>query len=145
MTEDTHCIFCKILAGEAPASFLYRDELVSAFMDIQPITPGHLLVIPNRHSKFLAGVDPETAAQMMRVGQNLAAAVRASGLQCEGVNLFLADGEAAGQEVWHCHLHVIPRFSGDGFGLRHPPGYRGSRPQRPQLDEIASMIRARLG
>lgn len=144
MTQ-TSCIFCKILAGTAPASIVYRDQLVTAFMDIQPVTPGHLLVIPNQHSIDLAGVAPETAAHMMKIGQKLAAALRASGLRCEGVNLHLADGQAAGQEVWHCHLHVIPRFAGDGFGLKLPPNYRGSRPAREQLDEVAGQVRAALG
>jgi histidine triad (HIT) family protein len=143
VTQST-CIFCKILSGDAPASIVYRDEQVAAIMDIQPVTPGHLLVIPIQHSTDLAGINPETAAHMMRIGQRLAAALRASGLRCEGVNLYLADGQAAGQEVWHCHLHVIPRYSGDGFGLKMPPTYRSSRPLREQLDETASQVRARL-
>jgi diadenosine tetraphosphate (Ap4A) HIT family hydrolase len=142
--SEAACIFCKILAGAAPASIVYRDELVTAFMDIQPVTPGHLLVIPNQHSIDLAGVAPETAAHIMRTGQRLAAALRASGLRCEGINLHLADGQAAGQEVWHCHLHVIPRFTGDGFGLKMPPAYRSSRPAREQLDTLADQIRATL-
>lgn len=142
--SETACIFCKILAGAAPASIVYRDALVTAFMDIQPVTPGHLLVIPNQHSSDLAGVAPETAAQLMRIGQRLAAALRASGLRCEGVNLFLADGQAAGQEVWHSHLHVIPRYAGDGFGLKMPPTYRSTRPTREQLDAAASQVRGAL-
>jgi histidine triad (HIT) family protein len=140
----TNCIFCKILAGAAPASIIYQDNLVTAFMDIQPITPGHLLVIPNQHANALAEVNTEIGAQMFRVGQRMAAALRQSGLRCEGVNLFLADGEAAGQEVWHAHLHVFPRFAGDGFGLKMPPNYRGSRPAREQLDETAGKIRDAL-
>ena len=143
--NQSSCIFCKILAGQAPASIVYRDERVTVFMDIQPVTPGHLLVIPNQHSAALAGVDPETAAHMLRIGQRMAAALRTSGLRCEGVNLYLADGEVAGQEVWHSHLHVIPRFAGDGFGLRMPATYRSSRPAREQLDEIAGQLRAALG
>ncbi len=108
-------------------------------MDIQPVNPGHVLVVPNRHATFLADLDEDTAAHMFRVGQRLAAALRRSGVRCEAVNLFLADGEAAGQEVWHVHLHVIPRYRGDGFGLRFGPGY-GARPPRPELDEVARWI-----
>lgn len=142
--SDTNCIFCRILAGESPASFVYRDEQVAAFMDIQPVTTGHLLVIPVQHAPHLADLDPEAGAQIFRVGQRMAAALRQSGLPCEGVNLFLADGEAAGQEVFHAHLHVFPRYTGDGFGLRFPPGYRTNRPARDILDQTAAKIRMGL-
>jgi histidine triad (HIT) family protein len=94
------CVFCRILAGELPASFVLRGERVAAFMDIQPVNPGHVLVIPLRHAASLAELDAEEAAEMMRAGRRVAAALRESGLRCEGVNLFLADGEAAGQEVF---------------------------------------------
>ncbi len=137
------CIFCRILAGGAPVSFVYRDERCAAFMDIQPVTAGHLLVIPNRHAADLSELDPEDGAQIFRVGQRLAAALRRSGLPCEGVNLFLADGVAAGQEIFHVHLHVIPRFRGDGFGLRFPPTY-GQHPSRVELDETAGRIKEAL-
>ncbi|HEU4557307.1 MAG TPA: HIT family protein [Longimicrobium sp.] len=137
------CIFCSILAGEAPASFVYRDEVCSAFMDIQPVNPGHLLVIPNTHAPHLADIDGDTAAHLMRVGHRLAAALRSSGLRCEGVNVFLADGAAAMQEVFHVHLHVIPRYRGDGFGLKFGPHYF-QRPQRSELTAAAERIRAVL-
>lgn len=138
------CIFCKILAGEAPASFVHRDEVCSAFMDIQPVNPGHLLVVPNVHAPALADLDAEMAAHLMRVAHGLTAALRASGLRCEGVNHFLADGEAAMQEVFHVHLHVIPRYKGDGFGLRFGPHYF-ELPERSELDDAARRIRSALG
>src|SRR5207247_7802156 len=94
------CIFCLIVAGDAPATFVYRDDIVGAFMDIQPVTPGHLLVIPNRHGAYLSDIDEETAAHLMRVAHRMTAAVRASGLRCEGINLFVADGGAAMQAVF---------------------------------------------
>jgi len=136
----TDCIFCKILAGQLPASFVYRDETCAAFMDIQPVNPGHVLVIPNDHAASLADLDPSTGAHLFRIGQRMAAALRASGIRCEGVNFFLADGEAAGQEVFHVHLHVFPRYAGDGFGLTFGPGYI-TLPPRTNLDEIAAMLR----
>jgi diadenosine tetraphosphate (Ap4A) HIT family hydrolase len=139
-----YCVFCEIIAGRQPASIVYRDDLCTAFMDIRPVNPGHLLVIPNRHATCLAELPEETGAQLFRVAQRLAAALRQSGVRCEGVNLFLADGEAAGQEVFHVHLHVLPRYRGDGFGLRFPPGY-GRQAPRPELDEIAGRVRAALG
>ncbi len=136
-------IFSKILAGEAPASFVYRDERVAAFMDIRPVNAGHVLVVPVQPATYLSELDDATAAQMFVVARRVAVAIRQSGVRCEGINLFLADGEAAGQEVFHVHLHVIPRFMGDGFGLKLPPHYP-QLPERSALDELASQIRAAL-
>ena len=133
------CIFCEILAGRAPASFVYQDENLAVFLDIQPVNPGHMLVIPRQHALNLAGLDPNTAAQMMQAGQRAAQALYQSGLRCEGVNLFLADGEAAGQEVFHVHLHVFPRWEGDGFGLRFGAKYL-NMPTRAELDEVARRL-----
>ena len=138
------CIFCDIAAGRTPASIVYRDEWVCAFMDIQPVNPGHLLVIPVTHAPDLAALEPDTGAQMFRVGQRLATAIRRSGVRCEGINFFLADGEAAGQEVFHVHLHVFPRYVGDGFGLRYGPEY-DVLPDRSALEAMASAVRGALG
>ena len=135
------CIFCRILAGELPASFVYRDDRCAAFMDIQPVNPGHLLVVPVRHASFLADMDGAAAAELMRIGHAAAAALRASEIRCEGVNLFLADGAAAMQEVFHVHLHVFPRFRGDGFGLKFSPEYHTRRPPRSELDQLAAALR----
>ena len=132
------CVFCDIVAGHAPASILFQDERTIAFLDHRPVTPGHMLVVPRRHAAFLADLDPEDGAQLFRVGLRGAAALRASSLRCEGVNFHLADGEVAGQEVFHVHLHVLPRFTGDGFGLRFPPDYRIR--ERAELDEVAAAV-----
>ena len=140
----TDCIFCRILSGDSPASFVYRNDLVAAFMDIQPVTLGHLLVVPLRHAPFMADVTPEEAAALIQVGQRATAALRASTLRCEGVNYFLADGEAAMQDVFHAHLHVFPRFEGDNFGLRFPPEYYTRRPPREELDRQAAELRGLL-
>ena len=136
------CVFCDIVAGEAPASLVHADELVVAFMDIRPVTPGHLLVVPKRHVPDLARLDEETGAHLFRVAMRLARAIRRSGLRCEGVNLFLADGEAAGQEVCHVHLHVFPRFVGDAFRI---DADWSVAPSRADLDAIAARIRAGAG
>ncbi|HSQ32458.1 MAG TPA: HIT family protein [Gemmatimonadaceae bacterium] len=138
MTSD--CVFCRILAGELPASFVYRDDHCAAFMDIRPVNPGHLLVVPVRHATYLADLEGDIAARLMRVAHDAAAALRASSLRCEGVNFFLADGEAAMQEVMHVHLHVFPRFRGDGFGLRFSPEYYTRRADRTELDETAATL-----
>ncbi|MDQ3870284.1 MAG: HIT family protein [Chloroflexota bacterium] len=136
--EGAGCVFCAIVAGTAPASVVHDAADVLAFLDIRPITPGHLLVIPKRHARHLADLDEAVGERMYRVAARLARALRASGLRCEGVNLFLADGEAAGQEVFHVHLHVFPRFAGDGFRLEEDGS---ARPPRAELDASAVQLR----
>ena len=137
------CLICKLLSGELEVTFVHRDELCSAFMDLHPINPGHMLVVPNRHAPYVSDLEEAESAQMFRVAQRLTVALRRSGLKCEGVNFFLADGEAAGQEVFHAHLHIFPRYHGDGFSLRLPPGY-GPDAARKDLTGAAQEIREGL-
>jgi len=141
--DENDCVFCKLLSGELEVSVIHEDELCVAFMDVQPINPGHALVVPRKHAPYLADLEAEDGAQMFRVVQRVAAALRECGVKCEGVNIFLADGEAAGQEVFHVHLHVFPRYSGDGFALKLPPDYQ-DRPAREELNDIAQRIRGGL-
>ncbi len=138
------CVFCDILAGLKPAVFVHRDDLGAAFMDIHPVNPGHVLVIPNRHAAMLAELDDDMSGHLFTVAQRVDAALRLSGVKCEGVNLFMADGRTAGQEVMHVHLHVIPRFSGDGHHLRFHPAYF-TRPSTAELETNAELIRKQLG
>src|SRR5262245_32034118 len=137
------CIFCQILSGILPASIVYQDERCTALMDIQPVNTGHVLVIPNNHAAYLADLEEEIGADFFCVAKRVAAALRRSGIKCEGVNLFLADGEAAGQEVFHVHIHVFPRYKGDGFGLRFGSRY-GIKPERNELDATAEQIRKKI-
>ena len=139
----TSCVFCEIAKQLAEASVVHRDDLVTAFVDIHPVNPGHTLVVPNRHAPFLGDLDLETGRHMFATAIRIAAAIRASGLRCEGVNLLLSDGEVAGQVVFHTHLHIIPRYSGDGFGFRFGPRYL-SLPAREELDSVATRIRSKL-
>ena len=134
------CVFCRIVAGTAPASVAYADDTALAFLDISPVTPGHLLVVPRVHAVGLADLDPDTGAHLWRVGQRMAAALRSSSIRCEGVNFFLADGAAAFQEVPHVHLHVLPRWKGDGFALR----YKAGRPARADLEAQATDLRTAI-
>lgn len=140
---DGECVFCEIIEGRSPASLVAQDEAALAFMDIQPVNPGHVLVVPRAHARCLADLQLQAGADLFRLATRLARALRHSGIRCEGVNLFLADGEAAGQEVFHVHLHVIPRFRGDGFGFRFPPSYH-RRPGREALEQVAVQIRGAL-
>jgi histidine triad (HIT) family protein len=143
MTIDPSCVFCRIIAGQADASLVYQDDRVTAFMDIRPVNPGHTLVVPNEHAPNIATLEEEVGGHMFIVGRRIAGALRRSGLRCEGVNLFMADGSAAGQTVFHSHLHVVPRHSGDGFGFRFPASYeRGT--SRADLDHVAAMLKMNL-
>jgi len=139
LAADPNCIFCRIVAGRAQASVIYRDELACSFMDHRPVNPGHLLVVPNGHASHLSELDEGSGCRMFVVGMRLAEALRTIGLPCEGVNLYLADGAVAGQTVFHSHLHVIPRYDGDGFGLRRWAPPRG-QPDRSELDVTAGQL-----
>lgn len=138
------CVFCEIVRGTAQSSPVYADDIVVAFMDIQPVNEGHVLIVPRDHAAGLDELNRETGAQLFRVAMDLSSALRRSAVRCEGVDLFLADGEAAGQEVFHVHLHVIPRYRGDGFGFRFGPAYH-DLPERAQLDQVAADICQAMG
>ncbi|MFD7844967.1 HIT family protein [Nocardia sp. NPDC059764] len=137
---NPYTIFADIVAGRAPSSTVYEDEDCLAFMDIRPVTPGHVLVIPKAPARSLAELDPAMGGKLFQVGQRIAAGLRESEVGCDGVNFFLADGVTAGQEVFHVHLHVIPRTPGDGFGLRARP----TSPARADLDYLAGSIKGAL-
>lgn len=136
-------IFTRILSGAIPASFVYRDEKVAAFMDIQPINAGHVLVIPITPVEYFCELDNETCGHLFQVAKRISKAIRDSVIPCEGINLFLADGESAGQEIAHVHLHVFPRFKGDGFELKFSDRYL-QLPSRIDLDAHAARIRQAL-
>lgn len=134
------CVFCSIVRGKAPASVVYEDEKSLAFLALHPINEGHALVIPKRHFVTLDDCDEDTASHLMRVLKVVNAMVCAS-VRCEGVLNEVMNGEAAGQEVFHLHLHVIPRYAGDEFGWTYREGY-GERPAlRADLDEVAARMR----
>ena len=135
------CIFCEIVAGRLPAHLVHADDRVLAFLDIHPLTPGHTLIIPRRHDPFLADLDPETANRLFAVTRRVTAALRASDLSCEGVNLFLSDGAVAGQEIFHAHMHVIPRFAGDALGPGRPFGRTPAPGNQAELAAIAEELR----
>ena len=131
------CVFCQIVAGEGPASIFYEDEIALGFMTIGPVTTGHAMIIPKKHASYLADLDEETGRHLWTISQRTAAAIRESGVRCEGINLFLADGEAALQEIFHLHIHVIPRYAGDRFKVVVDWNVR---PLREELDQVAQQI-----
>ena len=138
MSDD--CIFCAIVRGEAPASLTHEDDSVVAFMDIQPITHGHMLVAPREHAVLMQDVDETAAMRAFRVARRLASLARHT-LGASGANLLVMDGEVAFQDVPHFHIHVIPRYPGDGFGLTFPKSYE-QPPSRAELETVAAAIRA---
>ncbi|MGW3967240.1 HIT family protein [Amycolatopsis sp. NPDC005003] len=137
-TSTGECVFCAIGSGTAPAAFVHEDDDFVAVVDLRPVTTGHLLVLPRTHFADLAGLPPALGSRMFAIAQELAAALRRTDLRCEAINLFLADGKAAGQEIPHVHLHVIPRFAGDGFVLDADWRVRS----REELAEVADKVRA---
>jgi len=147
MTDKTakeHCIFCKILAGESPVSTIYEDKKVAVIVDLFPVNEGHLLIIPKYHAPSMKDVDVNTLQHIMALAAKMNEAIRASKYPCEGVNLLVADGEAAGQEVFHFHLHVFPRFKGDGFGFKYDKSKNFIQSKRERMDEIAAELKNML-
>jgi histidine triad (HIT) family protein len=133
----SECVFCDLVAGEGEASVVYEDERLLGFMDLHPVNPGHVLLVPKEHATSMAEVDEETGAHVFTTAMRMQQAIRASGIRCEGINVFVADGEAAFQDVFHFHLHVIPRFDGDPFKI-----HANSREApRADLDRVAADIR----
>jgi len=137
---DDDCRLCQLIDGRLASTSPYEDESVYTLMDYQPVNPGHVLVVPRVHVALLDDLDEEVGAAMFRVGHRMSRALRRSGLRCEGVNLFLADGESAFQEVPHVHLHVFPRFVGDPF--RIDADWRIRPPE--ELEQSADRLRAGL-
>jgi histidine triad (HIT) family protein len=138
------CLFCQVLSGALPSSVVYRDEHCLAFMDLRQVDrrSAHVLIIPSRHVVSIRDLDEHTAGHLFTLSIQINQAVRAA-TSCAGVNFWISDGEVAGQEVPHAHLHVMARFANDGFGLRYPaPG--PLYPSRQELDQAAQQIRTSL-
>lgn len=135
------CIFCSIIEKKVESSFVFEDDLVIGIMDLFPATEGHLLIIPKQHSELLADLDDEYAERMYRAGKYISRGMRKTSLKLEAISFVLSDGRSAGQEIPHVHLHLIPRYSGDGIGFRF-----GSKMKftRSQLDAAADEIKSKI-
>ena len=135
---DENCVFCRIIAGEEMVSIVHEDDRAVAFMDIQPASPGHTLIVSREHYPTIFEVPDDLAAHCIGVAKRIAPGVRrASG--AEAVNVFSANGRAGGQDVLHFHLHLIPVREGDEFALQlpHPDA---DIPTRSELDVMAARI-----
>lgn len=133
------CVFCRIIARKVAASFVAEDETVVAFADLrQPVT-GHVLVVPRRHAPTIYDLTADEGAAVMNLAIRVARALRLAYAPA-GLSVWQSNGEIAGQEVDHFHLHLLPRQAGDGLFDVYPKGVPESRP-RPYLDEIAARLR----
>src|SRR4051794_13063732 len=137
------CVFCAIVAGDAPAIRIYEDDAYLAILDIRPIVRGHVLVIPKTHTVDLTDTPPDTVAELMRIGQRIAKAARASELHADGNNVVVNDGKAAFQSVFHIHLHVLPRQAGDKLSFAKGMLMRRD-PDREETGRILRDALARL-
>jgi histidine triad (HIT) family protein len=136
------CVFCAMLEGRAPCSVVYEDADAVVFMDLFPVHPGHALIAPRRHIEDLESCPVGLAGRLFELSGKIApAVVRAT--DAAGFNVWTANGKAAGQEVFHLHLHVLPRYEDDTFGLRFPKGYP-QEAERAALDAMADRIRSTL-
>ena len=120
MTDDK-CIFCKIANGEIPSATVYEDDMFRVILDLGPATRGHALILPKNHFADVCALDEKTAAKVLAIGAKVGAAMK-EGLGCAGFNLVQNNGEAAGQTVFHFHLHLIPRYQNDNAGITWKPG-----------------------
>jgi histidine triad (HIT) family protein len=137
-----HCTFCDLVQGAGEVSACYEDADAVAFMDIQPVNAGHVLVVPREHHESLFDVPRELGAHLFDVTMRVAAAVKRV-TQCEGMNLIVSSGAAAGQDELHYHVHIIPRRKGDAFDVPLP--FEGSEmPDRTLLDAMAARLSAAL-
>ncbi len=132
------CIFCDIVAGKVPVSIVYHDDVTLAFMDISTLNSGQVVAIPKKHFVYLADMDEDTGMHLFRTTMRICQAIRNSSIACDAINLFLADGEAAGQEIFHLHFLIIPRLKGDSMKVTG----QWTNPERKELDEIAAHIRS---
>lgn len=144
MTSDKNsngasCLFCKIIAGEIPCTKIYEDDTVLAFLDINPVNIGHTLVIPKAHHINLYETPNDDLAHMMPVIKKLSIAIK-SALNADGINIEMNNDTTAGQLIFHTHIHIIPRFQGDGFTHWH--GTRGYN--EGEMEEVGEKIKVLL-
>jgi histidine triad (HIT) family protein len=137
------CIFCQIVAGDIPSRTVYEDDTTMAFLDANPLAPGHTLVVPKDHYGTLQDLPADLAADVFATLHRVTGTAEAT-VEADGSNVAFNNGETAGQEIPHVHGHVVPRFEGDGGGPIH--AIAGKRPDLSdeELDDIAADVGKRL-
>ena len=136
----SQCVFCRIVAKEIPATVVHEDEHTLSFMDIGQVNPGHVLVALKKHAENIFALEDAQAAAVFRASAKVARAIRAA-FEPQGLSVYQANGAAAGQTVFHLHIHLVPRYEGDGMALTWPV----KNPPREKLADYAEQIRAKLG
>lgn len=136
--RDENCIFCKIIAGEIPSTTVYEDDDFRGILDVNPAARGHVIILPKNHAANIFELPDEDASKVMVVAKKIATAIKKA-YKCDGVNILQNNGEAAGQTVFHLHVHVIPRYENDTVNV----GWKqGDMPE--DLDVIAQEIKEYL-
>ena len=135
----SNCVFCKIVARQIPATVVHEDDEVLAFMDLGQVNPGHVLVTLKAHVENLFGLEPSQAGAVAGAAARIARAIRAA-FNPEGLSVYQANGKAAGQTVFHYHVHLVPRYEADGMALTWPV----KNPPREKLEAYAAKIRSAL-
>ena len=135
----SNCVFCRIVAREIPATVVHEDEHTLAFMDLGQVNPGHVLIAVRAHAENLYGLTDAQAGAVLRAAARVARAIR-DAFGPEGLSVYQANGKAAGQTVFHYHVHLVPRYEGDGMALTWPV----KNPPREKLEEAAAKIRASM-
>lgn len=133
------CLFCKILAGDIPAEKVYEDKHAFAFLDIQPNNPGHTLLVPKAHARNILDMDTEAVCAIIPALKKLAHAVK-DAVSADGLNIAMNIEPAAGQIIFHAHIHIIPRFTSDGHRHFEKRPYKSAE----EMHEVAEKIRAAL-
>jgi histidine triad (HIT) family protein len=135
----SHCVFCRIVAREIPATVVHEDEHTLAFMDLGQVNPGHVLIAVKAHAENLYALNDGQASAVLRTAARVARAIR-DAFAPEGLSVYQANGKAAGQTVFHYHVHLVPRYEGDGMALTWPV----KNPPREKLEEAAAKVRASM-
>lgn len=130
------CIFCKIIAGEIPSYVVYEDKNFLAILDRYPATPGTVLILTKGHKSDIFSLNEEETVGLIPLAQRIAVKIQNT-LNPDGINILQNNGEAAGQEIFHYHLHIIPRHENDAIKFKKPP----TDPSLPELEEMAERLR----
>ena len=139
LTFDESCIFCKIVGKQAPSSIIYEDETVMAFLDIRPLNIGHTLVISKAHYVDIFDIPEEQLSQIYNIAKQVSFAIKKA-TRADGISVIQQNGKAAGQDIFHIHVHVVPRFKGQKL----PPFSALKEVERVQLAECAKKIQQQL-
>ncbi len=129
MAEE-QCVFCKIIAGEIPSTTVYEDDDYKAILDVNPAARGHVIIVPKKHAANIFELEEEEAAKVFPIAKKT--------YGCDGINILQNNGEAAGQTVFHLHVHVVPRYYGDGVNIMWKSG------ETPDPNEVAEEIKKNL-